>query len=649
MGKEEIDKYKILSKWKKDNKILIKAMFPKATDKEIESGLNILIDKNLKREEMILNNTYQEKQLCSDTLDVSEFYFKGKPACGGNGVLINATKFNPALKMLESFGDRRKAFKKRMKDFSEDSFEFADYDLKQGNEKVKMNAWYGINGSPTCVFFNLECATAITAKGKNLTSLANCSFEAFLGNNVLFLDMNDVLIFIKNVLSEKKNRKFSDSDILDRNISKRRVLQRIRRTVAKECDDYDEVIVDNILSNCSNEDLNRIYYKNNIEGFFKNTKIRNLYKKAINETDIYVNPDEDKTPQYLKDYLEELWSYTEEYVLYRHEYVDRVYRTKYKKRKRVLVIDTDSNMVYLNPWINFTTKNILEEKDLDRNYEDLRHVIIYTMCYLLSKMIRTMLSMYLKHCNVEESRIGILDMKNEYLFRRMLITDRKKNYASIMEYKEGKDMHNKMDVKGLAIHKSSTNRNASEIFKKILEEKILMANGVPNVMDIYLEVEKFEGEIRRSLLAGESTYLKPASVKDANAYKDPLTNSGYRGALIWNAIYKDKEIIFPDDFFLIKCTLTKEKELDKLEDENIREILREEIFHCPEKRISSKGVYIFAVPRDEEVPMWIKKFIDTDQIVEDTMKAFLPIMSALGTEPIYTGANDDFISNYIEL
>ena len=67
------------------------------------------------------------------------------------------------------------------------------------------------------------------------------------------------------------------------------------------------------------------------------------------------------------------------------------------------------NMVYLNPWINFVSKHILTKEELDRDYEDLRHVIIYTMCYMLTKMIRSMLAMYLKHCNVEESRISILD------------------------------------------------------------------------------------------------------------------------------------------------------------------------------------------------------------------------------------------------
>ena len=186
------------------------------------------------------------------------------------------------------------------------------------------------------------------------------------------------------------------------------------------------------------------------------------------------------------------------------------------------------NMVYLNPWINFTKEKLLKSEDLDRDWNDLRHVIIYTMCYLLSKMLGEMFKMYLTHCNVEPSRIPILSAKNEYLFSRMLITDRKKNYASVIEFKEGKNMHHKMDIKGLAIHKSSTNRNAAKIFAQILEDDILNAEGSPNVVDIVVKVEEFEKEIRRSLDAGENVYLKPASVKDINAYKDPLSNSGVR-------------------------------------------------------------------------------------------------------------------------
>lgn len=231
----------------------------------------------------------------------------------------------------------------------------------------------------------------------------------------------------------------------------------------------------------------------------------------------------------------------------------------------------------------------------------------------------------------------------------MLITKNKKNYAASMEFKEGKPMYGEMDVKGIAIKKSSTNRNASAIFEKILEWKIIKCEGAPNIIEILEELENFQKEIKRSLHAGENTYLKPVNVKDVVAYADPLTNQGVRGAMIWNAVYPEKELIFPDSFFLVKTTLTKPKDLEKLEDKNIAKILEEEVFNNPEKRIKSKGVYVVAIPRDEPVPDWVKPFIDEDQIVEDTMKAFLPIMNAVGLQTIYTSSNSESMSSYIEL
>lgn len=336
-------KYTILKNWKKDNAILIGKLFPNIKREEIDKQLDKFINENIKKEEIILNNTYQEKELFSDTLDVTEFYYKNKPSTGGNGVLFDATQFNPALKMLEAFGVRRTAYKKQMKTYPENSYEFNSFNLKQNNEKVKMNAWYGISGAPTSLFFNLECATAITAKGKQLISVATCAFESFLGDNVPFLDMNDCLIFIKNILKENTTRKFSD-DILDNDISIYKVYDRlINNFDTDSCTDFDKDVILRLLKNCSKEDLNRIYYKNNIFEFLRNKKIKKLYRKMIVNTEIYTNPDEDKTPPELKMMLEEMWDYLKEFVLYNHEYVDRVFRVKNKMRRVALVIDTDSN------------------------------------------------------------------------------------------------------------------------------------------------------------------------------------------------------------------------------------------------------------------------------------------------------------------
>ena len=74
----------------------------------------------------------------------------------------------------------------------------------------------GINGAPTSLFFNLECATAITGKGRQLISVATVAFDMFIGHNVYYLDLDDCIMYIKNVDNEV--RKYKDEDVLDNNI-----------------------------------------------------------------------------------------------------------------------------------------------------------------------------------------------------------------------------------------------------------------------------------------------------------------------------------------------------------------------------------------------------------------------------------------------
>lgn len=231
----------------------------------------------------------------------------------------------------------------------------------------------------------------------------------------------------------------------------------------------------------------------------------------------------------------------------------------------------------------------------------------------------------------------------------MLITENKKNYGTIIEFKEGQDMNKKLDVKGLPINKSSTNRNASKVFKEILEFDILKCEGEIDIVEIICKLQDLEDEIRESIANGENTYLKPVSVKDLQGYDDILKNQGYRGAIVWNAVYPEKEISFPDSFFLVKTLLVKPDMLEQIEDENIRNAIRETIFENPEKRIKSKGVYVFAVPRDEPIPEWILPFIDINTMICDIMKAMLPILNAIGEYDITTDAKDSYYSNFIEI
>lgn len=634
--------------WINDNAILLQQMYPKVSRQKLDKILKGILKKNIKQQQVILRDTYKNKEYSSDTLQLTEFCKKIKPLTAGNGVLMDRDGRNPAIKMLDRMKEKRNYFKAEMKKQPPDSYEFDQFNLFQGNEKVKMNAWYGINGAPTSLFFNLECATAITGKGRHLISTATCAFDMFLGGHLIFLDMDDCLMYIKNIIKEEGDRKFKDKKVLDSNVTKLDVLRRLWSLFENKYD-YNAKILEPLIDRLSQENLNRIYYKNNLYEFCRNSIISDMVYDFSTCIDVYINPDEKKTPAYLQEKLNVFWDYCEEYVFYRWQLVDKVYRVQYKERKSVLVIDTDSNMIHIDPWLEFVKNEVIPyEEWKDKNLEDFNHVLIYTMCNVLAKMIRTTLWIYLGNCNVKKENRKRLDMKNEYLFSRMLISDVKKNYASIIEFKEGKPMFGKPDVKGLPINKSSTNRVASKRFKQILEHDILKADKI-KVIDILVKLKEFENEIRQSLRAGEQTFLKPINVKDVGAYADPLSNGGYRGAMLWNELYPDMQITLPDSFFLVKLTLTKPSDLDKVSDPVIREKIQKFIFESPEQRIKSKGAYILGIPRGKMIPEWAVPCIAEDLIVEDTMSAFMGVIRALGVTNIYQDSSSNKFSNYITL
>ena len=49
------------------------------------------------------------------------------------------------------------------------------------------------------ILFDLNIAPAVTSSGRSLISSAIMCFEGFLGNNVKFGNLNDILTFIDNV------------------------------------------------------------------------------------------------------------------------------------------------------------------------------------------------------------------------------------------------------------------------------------------------------------------------------------------------------------------------------------------------------------------------------------------------------------------
>ena len=180
-------------------------------------------------------------------------------------------------------------------------------------------------------------------------------FESFLGNNVKFNSLNEIITFIHNVCSEKNNRKFADNYILDRNITKAECFYKLLNTVDPLLwipTEKEMSLIWEYLRGLDKEDINRIYYKNNLYSFVDLPVVTDLVKKILCVLDVpFINPN--KPPKYIKDDLDILVDMIKEYVYYKYPYIDKLDRIEYMQRDICMICDTDSTIVSFDAWYRF--------------------------------------------------------------------------------------------------------------------------------------------------------------------------------------------------------------------------------------------------------------------------------------------------------
>lgn len=224
---------------------------------------------------------------------------------------------------------------------------------------------YGVIGLYLSFLFDLNVAPAVTSTGRSLISSAIMCFEGFLGNNVKFGSLNDILTFIDNVRMEYKDWKYDDFEVLgyDGFVTIEECFNKLMMNCGYKYipSDEDMDIVFKIVQNCNQKELNRLFYKNNLYCFMDLPIARNLMIKIVTEMKSpYIEPA--KPPKEIVEYLDALRDYLLEYVFYCHQYIDRMMRNKEMIKKVSVVSDTDSSFVSLDAWYNY---NIAYLKDYD--------------------------------------------------------------------------------------------------------------------------------------------------------------------------------------------------------------------------------------------------------------------------------------------
>lgn len=664
-----IDNNLFLDAWKEDMTKTIQHMHPEYSTDKIEKTLNKMIKKQMQVPKVIMDNNYTGERRDTNLLSVLNWVVGSEPIIAGNATFYKNQHqaINPIAIMLSGFLDNRNAVKKRMLKVQESDPELAEtLERSQKNLKQLANSYYGGAGMSQSAFYSLWSGPAITGSAQSVISTTETMFESFLVNNYYFIDINECFHYMNTILDS-----FDYIDDWVVPVTLKEVETRIKKMFyLDEWKSKWDGMLHDYLSNLSQDELTFIFYKNNLIEFCRRHKrvhqlfdtiFRNVQNLHIAESldDIpredYVNlkssKDKDKLLEYngrifheyfmdpnsppdsIMETLEELNGDIIKYVYHNYLVIDRIHRLKHFLRKTVCIVDTDSNILALDQWVEFCQNELLRG-DYGRSDELNKFIIINTVTFFITSAVKQVLELYGERSNIPEDFRGKLNMKNELYQQKMIIGKKKKRYISAIKLREGYLLEPyKPDVKGFEFMKSSTSKEAKDRFDRILKDHVFEKE-IPDIPAILGELRQFEMDIQQSILRGETTYLPMAKAKGFDAFKNPYSQQSYRGMVAWNALYPTNAIEPPSAVSLLKLNIFVEDDLVGLEKTypHIYTILKDEIFGSTDKNIVAKGVQVLAIPSSATIPEWCNDYIDYSTVINTIIGQFKGVLDTFGID-----------------
>ena len=615
-------------------------MYPDVNIEDIKDYVLDLYVKNIKNNSCELHNNYVNKAYSSNLLSIIDWIEDKKPICAGYGVfyLNQDLKDNLDANMLNTFMTTRATVKKKLKTLNPSSYEYYYTDSQQLSEKRKANSFYGTNLSSVSVFYNKYTGVSITATGQSLLSTTETSFEAFVASRFKFYGLDDLFNYMNLCLEDTdKILKYDLEDVS---------LNQLYEWLLPKMDSDKELLY-RAISNLNQKEINRLYYANNIFEVIRQGKIFDMLVQLVNKIDFY--RDASKIPEGCQSLLNELWYAIRDIVYVRIFYFDRIHRFKNDKRGAVILCDTDSDMICIDPWVTWIRNNVISKA---RKPDDLntRFIAVSIKAYLMTEMITDTLEHYCKKANVLERYIPKINMKNEFLMATMALAATKKRYISIQLLREGREFNPpKYDAKGIDFLKGNTREATREFFDKLSQDYILNAEEIC-ISDILNELDRFQNIMKESLSQGRKDFTIPASVKEPEGYKNPLSNMNLLAVIAWNNFYPNDMIALPEIVDVVKVTLNTDKSLELLKEKypDKYEVIISKYLN--DKTMQNKLPNAIAIPKSiEEIPEWIIDFINYDVIISDNINKFNSVRESLGIAQSKMKGNRTTYSNILEI
>lgn len=639
------------------------------------------VKENLQDPTIIVDNNVTGDNARISLTKLAGWITKRGPVISGNATFYMQPKelLSPTSNMLRSLKKGRKAVKNQMFKHKPSSDEYQSLDLDQGNKKVIMNADYGGSGTPTAAFYTKYSPAATTLMAQSIITTMAAFFEGYVGDNQKFFHINECYDWMNKVIEKKdKVHKWvfipTPKQVLDRIISH-----------FIEIGPNDYKFLKRYIFNRSNDELVYLYYANNLKGFILNNReVSKLIYEVLNTLPVYEAAEKElptgfenkftddefntaidnynkwlsdvmflnpyKIPGDISHVLNEFINLLTQYVYVEYITPDSIIKLNNHKRNTVLLVDTDSNIINSDIFVSFILDVIFPNEHFGRKRMYNEMILVNVLAAALDRSVKNMLDYYGRMHNMDEESRAELTMKNEFMFRRLFLMKTKKRYGASIVLREGNIMVPfKLEIKGLDFIKAGVTDEVTKRFTKMLKDHILFSDEL-ELHELMKDLKKFENEIYHNLKAGNTDYLKIQNYKAESAYKQIKDSNGrvigskawslpvFRGAAVWNELYPSQKIYSLDRVKIIKLTVTKMEDLERIKDIYPEEynMVISKIYHSEKQEIQNCGFKVIAIPNNiRKIPDWILPLIDYDIIISDVISSFRSVLDALNIEEMY--------------
>ena len=638
------------------------------TDDELRAAIAQLYDEEKKPPSINMVNNYKGISVQCSIEEIFDLVSKKVCILAGDGVLFKKHEdlLSDMVPVIIKYQNDRKKEKNLMKQYEKGTAEYMFHDRNQRNKKVVINALYGLFGYAKFRFFNINIAQSVTTTGQLIISTATCCFENFLADNTKFILFEECIAFLDRM--RKQYASMEDKSVFAYlpDIDIESVVLRISEHSYNAYTDEQSMYIVQCLQSMNQDELKLVYYKNNLMKFNSEEYVHNLLQEIfdsienlqLGELSAFDNPDAFNTiaePK-AKGLIEKLINLYDIFVLDTHQIFDRVRRTKYTPKKSVMYIDTDSNFVALERYVDYFTDTIFD-KFANRDAFIFKCTSILTM--VITHVIEATYAEFTDSINIGPEFAKSIRMKNEFLFSILVFGTSKKRYFGKMIIQEGKlikEGKGDIEIKGFDFKKAATKTEIYDKICKMLFNTILNVNQI-SYGDVLRSANEFKMNIRKDILNGSDLYYKQQSVSTPDKYKNPYSIQGIKGVLLWNAIvdkrdrmelptevdiipipfnkFSDKAfkefIDDPKAFFIKRQGDVKYKVIYDFYTNYPEEFSRMIVTMREHPDIWTKFPSSIAKPRAlKDLPDWLKSIIDIDTIVHNNVNLINPILESVG-------------------